>query len=200
MKKIILLNVLILLLSYFGAQGQIAKKETDKSKIIQLKNHSAKAKKTYPSIQEIDKSKNLSQEGKAFFKKLRTTIDEASRITDSTTIEEYNAIMSDLEWSMFIIKTFSSNSNGGTNSGSTAKRRGASTMSGSSWVFVDGGDKDKTCATKCRDEYNRCMTENDCNYDRDSFFGICLCCVPCSLQYGGCLAACVIGNNDGIIQ
>jgi hypothetical protein len=51
-----------------------------------------------------------------------------------------------------------------------------------------GGTGGATCATRCRSEYDQCMSENDCSY---SFF--CLCCVPCSLQYGGCMARCVVG-------
>jgi hypothetical protein len=40
-----------------------------------------------------------------------------------------------------------------------------------------GGAGGVTCATRCRTEYDQCMTENDCTY---SFF--CLCCIPCSRQ------------------
>ena len=52
----------------------------------------------------------------------------------------------------------------------------------------DGGGGNVTCVTKCKNEYNKCMAENECSY---SFF--CLCCIPCSLQYGGCMARCVVG-------
>jgi len=51
-----------------------------------------------------------------------------------------------------------------------------------------GGTGGPTCATRCRNEYDQCMTEHDCSY---SFF--CLCCIPCSLQYSGCIARCVVG-------
>ncbi|MCB9054959.1 MAG: hypothetical protein H6549_03785 [Chitinophagales bacterium] len=204
MKHIILSFGFLTLFFCFAGQCQITKSEkiTDKNKLTQLKSHSVQVKKIFPSFQEIDMSKKLSQDGKMFFKKFREIIDRASKTTDNTSTEEYNSIMSDLGWAMFIIKTSFSESNNGTNSNSTAKRRGSNTMSEfSSWVFADGGNKDKTCATKCRDDYNKCMTENDCNYDRDSVFGICLCCTPCSLQYAGCLARCVIsGNNNGVIQ
>lgn len=52
----------------------------------------------------------------------------------------------------------------------------------------DGGTGGRTCAGSCLTEYDRCMAEHDCSY---SIF--CLCCVPCSLQYGGCMARCVVG-------
>lgn len=51
-----------------------------------------------------------------------------------------------------------------------------------------GGTGGPTCATRCRNEYDQCMSENECSY---SLF--CLCCVPCSLQYSGCIARCVVG-------
>jgi len=53
-----------------------------------------------------------------------------------------------------------------------------------------GGTGGPTCVTKCKNEYDKCMAENDCSY---SFF--CLCCIPCSLQYSGCIARCVIAGN-----
>ncbi len=52
-----------------------------------------------------------------------------------------------------------------------------------------GGDSGDTCVTRCRKEYEKCVgpTENDC----DTGGWGCLCCVPCSLQYMGCVAGCV---------
>jgi hypothetical protein len=61
-----------------------------------------------------------------------------------------------------------------------------------------GGGSGKTCVTQCLDEYNKCMKENDCEYD--SWF--CLCCQPCMVQYLGCIARCVTsvgGFGGGII-
>ena len=59
-----------------------------------------------------------------------------------------------------------------------------------------GGGGGKTCVTSCKDEYNKCLEENDCEY---SF--ICICCVPCSLQYMGCIAGCIgVGGGGGVIR
>jgi hypothetical protein len=41
------------------------------------------------------------------------------------------------------------------------------------------------------------MRENDCSYSL-----VCLCCIPCSLQYSGCLARCVVtggGFGGGVV-
>lgn len=59
-----------------------------------------------------------------------------------------------------------------------------------------GGPESPTCVTRCRQEYDKCMKEHNCTY---SFF--CLCCVPCSAQYGGCVARCVIvgGGFGGLV-
>ncbi len=51
-----------------------------------------------------------------------------------------------------------------------------------------GGSGGSTCVTKCANEYNQCLTENSCSH---SF--VCICCIPCSLQYSGCVARCVVG-------
>jgi hypothetical protein len=59
----------------------------------------------------------------------------------------------------------------------------------------DGGGGGKTCVTRCRDEYNKCMDENDCEY---SF--ICICCSPCSLQYLGCMTNCAIPGGGAVQQ
>lgn len=56
----------------------------------------------------------------------------------------------------------------------------------------DGPGGGTTCATNCRTDYNKCMKENDCT---SSFF--CLCCVPCSLQYMGCIGRCM-GKTGGL--
>lgn len=41
---------------------------------------------------------------------------------------------------------------------------------------------EQTPSTKCRNQYDRCMEQNDCEY---SFF--CLCCQPCVWEYLGCM-------------
>lgn len=56
-----------------------------------------------------------------------------------------------------------------------------------------GGGGGPTCVTRCANEYDKCMQENNCT---SSFF--CICCVPCSLQYMGCVAKCVtVGGGFG---
>jgi hypothetical protein len=59
------------------------------------------------------------------------------------------------------------------------------------------GGNGKTCVTQCRDEYDNCMKENQCKKGG----WICLCCAPCSLQYVGCVAKCVVkvGGFGGIV-
>ncbi|WP_263358393.1 hypothetical protein [Acidicapsa ligni] len=57
-------------------------------------------------------------------------------------------------------------------------------------VYLDNGNGDSgggTCVSRCADEYQQCYDENSCE---DHWYG-CLCCVPCSLQYMGCIARCV---------
>ena len=57
-----------------------------------------------------------------------------------------------------------------------------------------GGGSGPTCVTSCADEYNQCVQENNC----DTGGWICICCVPCSLQYMGCVAKCVtVGGGFG---
>lgn len=50
----------------------------------------------------------------------------------------------------------------------------------------------KTCAGQCLDEYNKCMKEHNCKDDS----WICICCSPCSLQYMGCISACVLSFSS----
>jgi hypothetical protein len=56
----------------------------------------------------------------------------------------------------------------------------------------DGGGGE-SCAGKCMTEYNKCINEYNC--DPSSI--VCICCVPCSLAYAGCLAKCVKGSIAG---
>lgn len=52
-----------------------------------------------------------------------------------------------------------------------------------------GGGSGPTCVTKCAQEYDQCVQENNC----DTSGWVCICCVPCSLQYMGCIAKCTVG-------
>lgn len=65
-------------------------------------------------------------------------------------------------------------------------------------AYLDnGGGGGQTCVTQCANEYNQCVTENQC----DTGGWVCLCCVPCSLQYMGCIGRCSIpgaGSSGGI--
>lgn len=57
-----------------------------------------------------------------------------------------------------------------------------------------GGGSGPTCVTKCANEYDQCISENSC----DTSGWICVCCVPCSLQYMGCVAKCsMVGGGFG---
>lgn len=60
-----------------------------------------------------------------------------------------------------------------------------------------GGGSGPTCVTRCADEYDQCVRENRC----DTSGWVCVCCMPCSLQYMGCVAACTIrtGGFGGIV-
>jgi hypothetical protein len=60
-------------------------------------------------------------------------------------------------------------------------------------VFLQNEGGGPTPATACANEYDQCMKENHCE---PSFF--CLCCVPCSLQYMGCLRKIILGET-GVI-
>jgi hypothetical protein len=55
-----------------------------------------------------------------------------------------------------------------------------------------GGGTGPTCATRCETEYDQCMDEHSCT---SSF--LCICCIPCSLQYIGCMRKCIIGIKGG---
>lgn len=48
-----------------------------------------------------------------------------------------------------------------------------------------------TCATGCRQEYDKCINAENC--DEDAW--LCLCCLPCAAQYTGCIAKCVVGSG-----
>lgn len=60
-----------------------------------------------------------------------------------------------------------------------------------------GGGSGPTCVTKCANEYDQCISENGC----DTSGWICVCCMPCSLQYMGCVARCAMvrGGFGGIV-
>ena len=60
-----------------------------------------------------------------------------------------------------------------------------------------GGGSGPTCVTKCANEYDQCISENSC----DTSGWICVCCMPCSLQYMGCVAKCTVvrGGFGGIV-
>jgi len=59
------------------------------------------------------------------------------------------------------------------------------------------GTSDVTCVTACAQEYAQCLNENGC----DANAWVCLCCVPCSLQYMGCVASCSLpGAGRGIMM
>ena len=51
-------------------------------------------------------------------------------------------------------------------------------------------DDGSTPANRCQTEYDNCMKTSGCTH---SFF--CLCCVPCSLQYLGCMRKIVFGGG-----
>jgi hypothetical protein len=55
-----------------------------------------------------------------------------------------------------------------------------------------GGGPQKTCPTNCSDGYDKCLKENFCEYSI-----LCIRCVPCSLDYGGCMAKC-LGFRGGL--
>ncbi len=57
-----------------------------------------------------------------------------------------------------------------------------------------GGGGGPTCVTRCEQEYHDCTSENNC----ETGGWVCVCCVPCSLQYAGCVAKCVtVGGGFG---
>ena len=57
-----------------------------------------------------------------------------------------------------------------------------------------GGGSGPTCVTRCATEYDQCVSENSC----DTSGWICVCCMPCSLQYMGCVAKCsTVGGGFG---
>lgn len=60
-----------------------------------------------------------------------------------------------------------------------------------------GGGSGPTCVTKCANEYDQCISENRC----DTSGWVCVCCMPCSLQYMGCVAKCTVvrGGFGGIV-
>ncbi len=58
-----------------------------------------------------------------------------------------------------------------------------------------GGGGGPTCVTQCASQYEQCVKENDC----DTGGWLCLCCIPCSLQYMGCGWKCITaGGGFGI--
>ena len=60
-----------------------------------------------------------------------------------------------------------------------------------------GGDLSReksgqTPATDCSDEYDKCMQENSCTYSFP-----CLCCLPCTVQYVGCMSKILVSHVGG---
>lgn len=59
----------------------------------------------------------------------------------------------------------------------------------------EGGEAEPpTCVTKCSIEYDKCMEDHNCGFD---FSWYCVCCIPCSLQYAGCVAKCSLPEFEG---
>jgi hypothetical protein len=52
-----------------------------------------------------------------------------------------------------------------------------------------------TCATGCAGEYDQCVGENGC----ETGGWVCICCVPCSIQYMGCMRRCILGGSGGVV-
>lgn len=111
----------------------------------------------------------LSPPGRLIVERMRYVVEEGSRATSWDT-SQLARMANDLAWAHHITRLMV--------------------------VYLDnnsGSGEGKTCVTKCSDEYNKCMEENSCEY---SWF--CLCCMPCSLQYMGCVAKCTVGFGGGI--
>jgi hypothetical protein len=56
-----------------------------------------------------------------------------------------------------------------------------------------GTPPQKGCVKACYDQYYACVEENHC----ETVFGVCLCCIGCSLELAGCIAKCTIGETGG---
>ena len=58
----------------------------------------------------------------------------------------------------------------------------------------NGTGQEKTCAGNCLSESDKCIKEHVC----DDSGWICICCIPCSLQYMGCVAKCTVSSSGGV--
>jgi len=172
----------ILLLYLFISTVAIAQKKTDQeilSIAVKELRSSAKSIQTgFPAASKFKDARNLTKKGKDLFADLSALIEQAAGITDKATKDEYIAIVSKLNAA---IKELSASGDGK----SAKKNSGTGIAGGNGGIFNDTGN---TCVTNCRMEYNQCKSENQC----ESHWGVCICCVPCSLQYLGCVRKCVL--------
>lgn len=175
-------RVIISILSFLLTTTLMAQSNTDKeilsAAIKDLKSSAAKVKAEFPSAAKIAGSKSLTKKGKELFTKISGTIKKGAAVTDKTTKDEYLAIVKELNSATEELK--------GSDGGKSAKKNnGTGIGGGTGGIFNEAGN---SCVTNCRLEYSQCVSENQCQ----SHWGVCICCVPCSLQYMGCIRRCVI--------
>ncbi len=167
------LAVLTGLISNESIAQNINKTEVEALKAMKLK--ATKALNDFPSVSAINASNNLSKNGKILLKQIRLTYEKVNNANFKVINKnEYDALMDDLSWTTAVMNGIVMN------------------------LQNDGGGPDKgaTCVTTCRKEYNQCLGENHCENDG----WVCLCCIPCSLQYGGCIGHCIIDLNGSKVK
>lgn len=183
MKKLLFFSLFFLFASISFSQND--KIEQAKG-IALLKSESAKTLRNFPSAKKIEESKDLTDNGKTLFKKIRTFLEEANKVSDKTSFDSYSSILKELDWAMLMMNVATTNTKGSAGGKDIAeKQRLPGIGMGGGGIF--NGDGGNTCVTNCKNDYNRCMRENDCSHSI-----LCLCCIPCSLQYMGCVAGCSI--------
>lgn len=200
MKKFTLILICFTVLLKVNSQAvKDSKKSFSIENVNKLQKAAAKNFSSTPSLKDIEQSKELTPYGKKVFKIFRTVIEDANKLNEKSTEDEYNRVVKDLSWAILLLE--GSNQPPQPKTNSTAKVKSQGIASSGNGFFVKVGDgNNKGCAKTCLDNYNACMADLDCNYDRDSFLGICLCCAPCSAEYVGCMLACTLGNGGGVIQ
>jgi hypothetical protein len=124
-----------------------------------MQEGSKKALQSFPTISKINNSK-LPANSKTFLLDTRTTLKY---------ISDHKSLPSQSEAKRFVEKL---------NGIQEGFRQNVKVMA----QDQDPGSGGPSTSADCAAIYNKCMTDNNCTYSL-----VCLCCIPCSLEYLACM-------------
>ena len=172
------LYFLVGIMAFFGCERKNSPSENDQkidaSEIQRVKPLAIEALKDFPSSATIDTLSQLSKDGKIGFKQIRKVLESASTIDNNTSKEEYQSLLNDIIWNTHVLND--------------------RTLHIMQMRPGGGGGGGTSCIRPCYDKYFNCMANSGCEVP---WYGVCFCCVPCSLELMGCIKDCVLGSGGG---